>query len=98
MKKLVHVLLFAMTAPLIATAALAHCDSLNGPVVSDARLALKEGRVEIVLKWVAPRDESRTTVSKNQRSATSRYSVHVCSKWPMKLSRRGRRRSFSRRC
>ncbi len=30
----------------------AHCDSLNGPVVKDARIALELGDVTPVLKWV----------------------------------------------
>lgn len=35
----------------------AHCDSLNGPVVSAARQALAKGDVTVVLKWVQPADE-----------------------------------------
>ena len=31
---------------------LAHCDSLDGPVVRDARLALEKGDPSTVLKWV----------------------------------------------
>jgi hypothetical protein len=36
----------------------AHCDSLDGPVVVDARLALAEGDVTPVLKWVRADDEA----------------------------------------
>lgn len=36
----------------------AHCDSLTGPVVSDARAALESGNVDGVLKWVRPSDEA----------------------------------------
>ena len=35
----------------------AHCDTLNGPVVQAARLALKTGEVTPVLKWVQPAAE-----------------------------------------
>jgi hypothetical protein len=35
----------------------AHCDSLSGPVVTDARLALETGDVTVVLKWVTPENE-----------------------------------------
>ncbi|MCU0233250.1 MAG: DUF6448 family protein [Thermoanaerobaculales bacterium] len=38
--------------------ALAHCDTLDGPVVSDARAALAAGDVGPVLKWVQPADEA----------------------------------------
>jgi hypothetical protein len=40
----------------IATA-WAHCDSLDGPVVRDARVALDNGDVTSVLKWVKQEDE-----------------------------------------
>lgn len=36
----------------------AHCDSLDGPVVEAARLALTEGDVTPVLKWVRADDEA----------------------------------------
>lgn len=36
----------------------AHCDSLDGPVVTDARAALVAGDVTAVLKWIAPADEA----------------------------------------
>lgn len=35
----------------------AHCDSMSGPVVGDARAALSAGRIDRVLKWIAPADE-----------------------------------------
>jgi len=35
----------------------AHCDTLNGPVVADARKALALGDVTPLLKWVAADDE-----------------------------------------
>jgi hypothetical protein len=35
----------------------AHCDTLNGPVVESARLALAAGDVTPVLKWVPVNDE-----------------------------------------
>jgi hypothetical protein len=41
-----------------APPALAHCDTLDGPVVADARLALDAGEVTPVLKWVRVEDET----------------------------------------
>ncbi|MCL5270495.1 MAG: DUF6448 family protein [bacterium] len=35
----------------------AHCDTMDGPVVKDARKALENGDVTPVLKWVQPKDE-----------------------------------------
>jgi len=37
----------------MAGSALAHCDTLDGPVISQARQALEKGDVKIVLPWVA---------------------------------------------
>jgi len=36
-----------------AGSALAHCDTLDGPVISQARQALEKGDVKFVLPWVA---------------------------------------------
>ena len=38
--------------------ALAHCDTVDGPVVSSARQALARGDVTPVLKWVSPEHEA----------------------------------------
>ena len=35
----------------------AHCDTLDGPVVTTARAALAKGNVTPVLKWVRKADE-----------------------------------------
>ena len=40
-----------------ATLARAHCDTEDGPVVSDAKAALASGDLTPVLKWVRPADE-----------------------------------------
>lgn len=53
----------ALAAPLIAAAlllpapAMAHCDSLDGPVVSLAKQSLESGNVNLVLSWVRADDE-----------------------------------------
>ncbi|HQG30795.1 MAG TPA: DUF6448 family protein [Deltaproteobacteria bacterium] len=36
---------------------LAHCDTMGGPVISDAQKALDTGRVNYVLPWVQKKDE-----------------------------------------
>ncbi len=36
----------------------AHCDTLDGPVVADAKMALDKGEVTPVLKWVHKQDEA----------------------------------------
>lgn len=41
-----------------ASLASAHCDSLDGPVVRDARIALEKHDPAAVLKWVKPQDEA----------------------------------------
>ena len=50
-----------VTAAVVAATpapASAHCDTLNGPVVQAARVALKAGDVTPVLKWVQPAMEA----------------------------------------
>lgn len=52
--------LVAMVAGLafaVPAASWAHCDTLDGPVVTDARTALERGDVTPVLKWVPAADE-----------------------------------------
>src|SRR5512144_1920639 len=46
------------TAMLLPTLASAHCDTMDGPVVTAAKLALKGGDITPVLKWVRPADEA----------------------------------------
>lgn len=43
--------------------ALAHCDTLDGPVVADARMALDKGDITPVLKWVRADDEHEISES-----------------------------------
>ena len=45
---------FLLTSPSVARA---HCDTLDGPVVKDARAALESGDITPVLKWVRFEDE-----------------------------------------
>jgi hypothetical protein len=47
--------LWAWFLPAIAAA---HCDSLDGPVVRDARIALETGNAAPALKWVTPAHEA----------------------------------------
>jgi hypothetical protein len=51
-------LLAAAIVALAPQSALAHCDTLDGPVVRDARAALDAGEVTPVLKWVPPDREA----------------------------------------
>ena len=48
----------AATLLLQATPARAHCDSVDGPVVVDAKAALAKGDVAPVLKWISAKQES----------------------------------------
>jgi hypothetical protein len=51
---------FAIVHLLVAfsSSAFAHCDTLDGPVVKSARIALEEGDVTPLLKWVEADDEN----------------------------------------
>jgi hypothetical protein len=50
--------LVAAVALTWGSAAQAHCDTLDGPVVSEARKALDSGNVNLVLGWVQKKDEA----------------------------------------
>jgi hypothetical protein len=49
--------LVVLTLLMIPQTALAHCDTLDGPVVETARIALDKGDVTPLLKWVRADDE-----------------------------------------
>ena len=55
----VFVAIFLMTS---VGSAFAHCDTLDGPVVADARGALETGDVTPVLKWVSSGEEESIKV------------------------------------
>jgi len=40
------------------TVTLAHCDSMDGPLIADARKAIEQNNVNYVLKWVAATEET----------------------------------------
>lgn len=46
-----------MLAVFLSNPAMAHCDSMDGPVVSDAQRALADKNIDPVLKWVRADDE-----------------------------------------
>jgi hypothetical protein len=54
---------------LVVRDASAHCDTEDGPAVTDGRRALENGNVNIALKWVHPggEDEVRAAFDKVQR-------------------------------
>ena len=60
MKTMLRNLSWAIAVALAGSAqAWAHCDTLDGPVVSAARKALDTGNVNLVLVWVQPADEAQ---------------------------------------
>jgi hypothetical protein len=48
---------------LSAGTARAHCDSMSGPVVTEARAALQKGDVTPILKWVRTQDEAEVAAA-----------------------------------
>ena len=56
--KPILVFLLTATALLLPPRGLAHCDTLDGPVVTDAKAALEKADVTPVLKWVKTPDEA----------------------------------------
>ncbi len=58
MTLMIAVALAFMALLLAPSEALAHCDGLDGPVVTAARKALESGNVNLVLAWVQKTDEA----------------------------------------
>lgn len=54
-----RLILLIIAFAIVPTYAFAHCDSLSGPVILDARLALEKKDVAPVLKWIRPEDEAQ---------------------------------------
>ena len=54
---------FAFTALLMCSyySMYAHCDTMDGPVVADARKAIEQNNINYVLKWVKPAFEKEIT-------------------------------------
>jgi len=62
MKKQFLVLIITIIAVLFGSNQLfAHCDTMDGPVVKDAKKAIDQNNVNYVLKWVLPDDEKEIT-------------------------------------
>jgi len=55
--------LFAIATFITASFLFAHCDTLTGPVIMDAKKALESGNVSPVLKWIKEEYESEVTYS-----------------------------------
>ncbi|BCR06069.1 hypothetical protein DESUT3_31380 [Desulfuromonas versatilis] len=56
-KQILTAAAFILATLLAPQAVLAHCDTLDGPVVAEARVALDQGEVTPVLKWVKAENE-----------------------------------------
>ncbi|MBT1073241.1 DUF6448 family protein [Pelotalea chapellei] len=63
------IIIVAATMSLWTSYAAAHCDTLDGPVVQDARKALDGKDVTPVLKWVQPKDENSVKAAFNKALA-----------------------------
>lgn len=77
-------LLAILVAILASSPVLAHCDTYDGPVIKDARLALERSDVTPVLKWVSAQQEAEirslfeqtisvAKLSEEARSLAQRY-------------------------
>jgi hypothetical protein len=62
MKKSIHfifiTLVIGITLAVLCPPVLAHCDTMDGPVVKAAQKALESGNVNFVLIWVQQKDEA----------------------------------------
>ncbi|NLC69778.1 MAG: hypothetical protein GX751_00295, partial [Desulfuromonadaceae bacterium] len=54
---LVWTIFLLALAVMLPGQAMAHCDTLDGPVVADARIALDQNDITPILKWISAEDE-----------------------------------------
>ena len=54
---------------LYASIALAHCDTMNGPIIPEAKAALEKGDVTPILQWVSENDEAEVRTAFSQAIA-----------------------------
>lgn len=58
-KRILIVSLFILSLFVLSTnVTFAHCDTMDGPLVKDAKIALESSNVNYVLKWVPPQYET----------------------------------------
>ncbi|MDA3793145.1 MAG: DUF6448 family protein [Elusimicrobia bacterium] len=76
--------LFALcTVVLVPAGVLAHCDTLDGPVIQDARIALEKGDITPVLKWVKEESEGEIrkvfdkTIKKRSKGAEAKEKAEL---------------------
>lgn len=55
----------------------AHCDTMNGPVITAAKIALKTNDVKLILIWVSPQDEATITELFNKTIKLRKISPEV---------------------
>lgn len=67
-----YLALLSAGVTLSAGSARAHCDTLDGPVVQDARIALEKNDVTPVLKWVREKDEAKIRSSFRETVAAAK--------------------------
>jgi hypothetical protein len=57
--RLVPFMLIAISLLILSTGVTsAHCDTMDGPVIKDAKTAIEKNNVNYVLKWIQPQDET----------------------------------------
>jgi hypothetical protein len=54
----------------------AHCDTMDGPVVKDAKKAIETNNVNYVLKWVRVEDEKEIKEDQRNYSITAGEGSH----------------------
>jgi len=57
--KLLMIPLIMLSLLILSTGVtLAHCDTMDGPVIKDAKVAIEKSNINYILKWIQPQDET----------------------------------------
>lgn len=62
---------------LLAGTAMAHCDTIDGPVATSARQALERADVRLVLHWVQPQDETEVRQAFDETMAVRKLNAQA---------------------
>lgn len=57
MKKLIVSAIMVFSSLILCNVLQAHCDTMDGPVVADAKKAIGQNNVNYILKWIRPENE-----------------------------------------
>ncbi len=102
LRPVLALLTLASALSVLPARAHAHCDTISGPVITDARSALEQRDVTPVLKWIRPADEAeirslfqKTLIVRGQGEAARDLADHYFFETLVRVHRAGEGAPFT---